>query len=107
MNKLIAVLLIISISASLFATPIKYDYEPYEEDEFPLWSVELRRAESIFFGSFVITLPVTALCYSLAESLGAKLTDNEGWLFGQQALIAGGLSLGIALTDFILGRVQQ
>ena len=106
MKRTIALILIICLSASLFATPIKYEYEPYEEEEFPLWSRELRRAESIFFGSFVITLPVTALCYSLAESLGAELTDNEGWLFGQQALIAGGLSLGIALTDFILGRID-
>ena len=28
----------------------KYDYEPYGINEFPEWSVKLRRGESLFFG---------------------------------------------------------
>ena len=58
MRRAISILLIFLLSFSLFAEPIEFEYEPYEEDEFPVWLSEIRRAESIFFGSMVITFPL-------------------------------------------------
>ena len=43
MRRAIAVLMLMLISFSLFSDPIKFDYEPYEEDEFPIWLSEIRR----------------------------------------------------------------
>ena len=59
MRRIIALLLAVLIALPpLAADTIDFEYEPYTEEEFPIWSHELRRAESIFFGSLVITFPV-------------------------------------------------
>ena len=108
MKKFTAFLLIIlMIVAPLSADRIEYEYEPYEEDEFPIWSHELRRAESRFFGSLVITFPVAMGVYSLASSLGMPTPSQASTQVLHQALIAGGLSLVIAGTDWILGKISQ
>ncbi|MFA5468583.1 MAG: hypothetical protein WC224_05960 [Sphaerochaetaceae bacterium] len=97
---LVAVFLLQSLAAA--------DYEPYSSDEFPQWSVKLRRAETLFFGSIPITLGATSLVYATARSLGAgplHVQENKETL----ALlgIAGGVALIIALTDFIIGEVKK
>lgn len=102
-SLLLAVLLLLS---PLAADPIEYEYEPYEKEEFPIWSLELRRAESIFFGSLVLTFPVAMGIYSLASTLGMPTPSEDYQQVLQQALIAGGLSLIIAGTDWIIGRVS-
>ena len=107
MRKIIAaVLIVLMIVPPLAADPIRYEYEPYEEDEFPIWSMELRRAETIFFGSLVLTFPVAMGIYSLASTLGMPTPEEEYKQVLQQALIAGGLSLIIAGTDWIIGKVN-
>ena len=107
MRKIIAaVLIVLMIVPPLAADPIQYEYEPYEEDEFPIWSMELRRAETIFFGSLVLTFPVAMGIYSLASTLGMSTPEEEYKQVLQQALIAGGLSLIIAGTDWIIGKVN-
>ena len=59
-KRIIAFLLIFSMLVPpLVAEPIEYEYEPYTEEEFPIWAHELRRAESIFFGSLAITFPLS------------------------------------------------
>ena len=82
-------------------------YEPYQEDEFPLWTYKLRRAEILFFGSFVLTMGVASLTYSLAVNAGwaPPAKDDLTALF-IQAGIASGLSLGIAVADYIIGEVE-
>ena len=107
MRKIIAaVLIVLMIAPPLAADPIQYEYEPYEEDEFPIWSMELRRAETIFFGSLVLTFPVAMGIYSLASTLGMPTPEEDYKQVLQQALIAGGLSLIIAGTDWITGKVN-
>lgn len=107
MRKIIAaVLIVLMIVPPLAADPIQYEYEPYEEDEFPIWSMELRRAETIFFGSLVLTFPVAMGIYSLASTLGMPTPEEDYKQVLQQALIAGGLSLIIAGTDWIIGKVN-
>ena len=101
-----AVLIILTVLTPLSADPIEYEYEPYEKEEFPIWTQELRRAESIFFGSLVITFPVAMGIYNLAANLGMPTPSEDYQKVLQQALIAGGLSLIIAGTDWIIGKVS-
>ena len=106
MRRAILILLIFLLSFSLFAEPIEFEYEPYEEDEFPVWLSEIRRAESIFFGSMVITFPLTMAGYSIASSLGADITDDQFSLFWQQIGIASCASLLIAGVDWLIGYLS-
>jgi hypothetical protein len=82
-------------------------YVPYEKDEFPLWTYKLRRAESLFFGSLVLTFPIAVLSYNLAVnylSFSEASSDLNALLL--EAGIASALSLGISVADFIIGEVQ-
>ena len=112
MKRLISLLLIISVlllpcySAAPQSTPVKYEYVPYEAGEFPEWAVELRRAESIFFGSFVIALPVSIGVYNLAKSWGMPgSTPSMEALY--QVAGAAGIASVIALADWIIGEMQK
>lgn len=108
MKHKLCIVLCIVLVCSLFALPAEQlpAYEPYQEHEFPLWTYKLRRAETLFFGSMVITLPVASLLYSLAVNSNL-ITPPSGELnsFLIQGGIAAGLSLGISLADFIIGEV--
>lgn len=105
MKKLIALLLLATILiSSLGATSLDYTYTPYEEGEFPNWSLDLRRAETIFFGSYVITMPLAAGSLALMNNLDMLDLNSR-----QQVLasigFATGLSLFISGLDWILGRI--
>lgn len=106
MKRFLAVVLIFAISFSLFSDPIEFEYEPYTEDEFPLWTYELRRAESIFFGSLVITFPLSMAAYNIAANLGMNTPDETYKQVLQQALWASGASLAIVLADWIIGKTS-
>ncbi len=103
MKRAILFVVLITFSFSLFSSSISYDYEPYEEDEFPIWLSEIRRAESIFFGSLVITFPITMAGFTIAESLGANTGDDDFKSFLQQLGIASAASLLIAGIDWLIG----
>lgn len=107
MRRAIALLMIFLLSFSLFADPIVFDYEPYEEDEFPQWLSEIRRAESIFFGSLVITFPLTVAGYSIASNFGAPIEQNDFNRFWQQLGIASCASLLIAGVDWLIGYLSD
>lgn len=107
MRKVFALLLILCIllPLPLIGDPLP-SYMPYEQDEFPLWTYKLRRAETLFFGSLVITLPVSALLYRLAVSSNLLPSQNDPLSdLLVQASIAASLSLGISVADFIIGEV--
>ena len=107
MKKIIACILIfLTLLGPAYSDPIEYEYEPYEREAFPIWSLELRRAETIFFGSLVLTFPLAMGIYSLASNLGMPTPSEDYQRVLQQALIAGGLSLVIAGTDWIIGKVS-
>ena len=107
MKKAIALLLILLSSFYLFSDPIKYDYEPYKREEFPEWTMELRRAEILFFGSFAITLPVTVAAYNIGKSFGMPTPENEALGALYQFAGAAGLSLIIAGVDWIIGECSN
>ncbi len=73
-------------------------YEPYSDDEFPKWALDLRRAECIFFGGIPIALPVSLLVADLA---GKDLS------FFQALGIACSVSAVITLVDYILGVFDE
>ncbi len=73
------------------------DYEPYSNDEFPKWSLDLRRAESIFFGGIPITFPLTTLAFSMAGK------DPD---FFTTLGYACAVSAVITLVDYIIGVVS-
>ncbi len=99
-------ILLLVIPFSLFSDALPA-YVPYEENEFPLWTYKLRRAETLFFGSLVITLPVAILLYNLAKGLDVvPESEHEMQSLIMQTTIASALSLGISITDFIIGEVE-
>ena len=100
MKRLIALSILICLFA-LFCSPVfsldMGDYEPYTKDEFPKWSLDLRRAECIFFGGIPIAYPLTALAFS-ATNTETSFLQNLG--------IACAVSATIALIDYIIGVVN-
>jgi hypothetical protein len=109
MKRAMIVLFIMLLCAQMgFSAANSTVYEPYGIDEFPDWSLKLRRGETLLFGSLPITLSLTGLSYSLALGLGAGKFSDDPFkesltVFG----IAAGLSLIIAITDFILGELEK
>ncbi|MCR5731485.1 MAG: hypothetical protein K6G51_00880 [Sphaerochaetaceae bacterium] len=107
-KKLIALLLsILFLTTPLFAEA-KLSYEPYGEEEFPIWTMELRRAECIFFGSMVITYPIASLVYGLLADNGIISSPAEGVnRVLQNAAIASALSFTITTADYVIGKKQS
>jgi len=109
MKRMIIILLIILLCVHLgFSATNTSVYAPYDINEFPDWSLKMRRGETLLFGSLPITLSLTGLSYSVALGLGAQKFSNDPFkeslmVFG----IATGLSLIIAITDFILGELEK
>ncbi len=98
-------LVVLCASLPLAAEPLK-DYVPYEKDEFPLFTYKLRRAETLFLGSLVITLPVAMLLYSAARKTNlVPPPGSELQSFLVQGGIVASLSLGISIADFIIGEM--
>jgi hypothetical protein len=110
MKKTMTVLFLLSAALSvapLPATPIE-TYEPYTEEEFPLWTYKIRRAETLFFGSLAITLPVASLAYSVAVNyLSFSAADSDIDAFLLKLGIAASLSASISLADYVIGEVQE
>ena len=91
------ILLFLFSSVAVFSIDVK-NAQPYEKIEFAKWSLDLRRADTIFFGSLPITVPVTFLIFDAFKS---------EWEFWPKFGIACGASAIITLTDFILGKIPS
>lgn len=114
MKKLLIILLIVSFSvSSLFSetlthSTLKYEYEEYSEDEFPIWTNELRRAEILYFGSYVFTIPFATFALSGLRKLNvigsSESTEKDALL---TISVASGLSLFVAGLDWLIGRISD
>jgi len=93
-KKVIAVVLLICICFSAFSLDMK-NAQPYSDDEFPKWSLDLRRGEIIFFGS----LPIA---YAMTSLVSSNLVHKD-LTFWQTMAISAGASAAIAILDYILG----
>lgn len=112
MKKVIAIILLVSLCFSLGAETLVhssfgYEYESYSDEEFPLWTIELRRAETIFFGSFVFTVPLSALAVGVMENNRLVSFDNNIQSTLATIGAAAGVSLFIAGLDWIFGRLEK
>ncbi|MBK5200071.1 MAG: hypothetical protein JJE21_00880 [Spirochaetaceae bacterium] len=110
MKKIAIILFVIIFSACtpIFSDSFKLNnFEPYTVEEFPEWSIKARRAESIFFGSLALTMPVSLLSYTVVGKTGIISTSNDDMTnLMYQVSFAAALSLGITLTDYILGELE-
>ena len=125
-KKLIASIICLSLFANLtpvFAADTKSTTpEPYEEDEFPSWLKDLRRAEIITLGAMPFITLNTSLCYSFGNyafhnfdsdyflNPFAQGSDTSSYPSGEQAgilLTSLGICLGIGITDFIVHSVKR
>lgn len=88
--------LLFGICSPVFSLTLT-DYEPYSKEEFPKWSLDLRRAETLFFGGIPIAFPLTSVAFSLAGQSPEFFTT-----FG----IACAVSATITLIDYIIGVVS-
>jgi len=93
-KKAVSVLLLICVCFSAFSLDMK-NAEPYSDDEFPKWSLNLRRGEVIFFGS----LPIA---YAMTSLVSSNLVHQD-LTFWQTMAISAGVSTAIVVLDYILG----
>lgn len=108
-KKLVSLILILCFTLSCLPSAdlnVKFPaYEPYTKEEFPLWSQKLRRAETLFFGSLALTLPISVGGYNVVANYFPSVVPEEASKqFVQQALIAVSISGLIALVDYIIGE---
>ncbi len=97
-------ILVVMICAIVFY-PIYSTPQEYSIDEFPQWSLHLRRGETLFFGSLPLTFALSSLSYGLVKAAGVSpvSTTDLGetmFLFSTAAAI----SLTIAVVDYYLGK---
>ncbi|MBN1647429.1 MAG: hypothetical protein JW874_05295 [Spirochaetales bacterium] len=96
--------------------------EEYSDDEFPVWLRDLRRGEIIAIGSFPFTFFVSQLAYGfyryydhdfdanyspsflMGSGSTAAYTDDEK---RKIIVISLCLSAGMALVDFIIGKLKH
>ncbi len=114
----IVLLFFIFSTISLFPGESLPEYEPYDADEFPGWTKDLRRAEIIFFGTIPFSFFYTSFSYdfyryafndfdrTLAPALlGNKTppirTNGEKW---QIIALSVSFSAVFALVDYLLGQ---
>ncbi len=102
MRKVIGILLVFTIlSTPLFAgEPVEY-----QVDEFPQWAVDVRRGETLFFGSLPFTFALTSVTYSVAQNVGMSPLHTTD--LGEAAIVLGSaalLSVTIALIDYFIGQ---
>lgn len=118
--KAVYILIILLLFFSIFSVfgetlPV---YEPYKEEEFPKWALDLRRAEVIFFGTIPFTFFASSLSYDLyiytSNSFNSKFTPA---LFGnttppiltnnekvQIIMVSVSFSAFLAVLDYLLGE---
>lgn len=110
----------------LSAQTAKTQPEPYTPEEFPEWAHDLRRAEVVSIGSFPLTYLLTTLVFDIGRYVDKLSTDPENaavyapLFFGdvtrkvyseeeKTGLLLGsvGVSLTVALIDFIIGQIEK
>jgi len=116
--RFITVLVLLFLSLFPLISETLPDYEPYEEDEFPVWARDLRRAEIIFFGTIPFTFFVSGFSYNIYQYASNDFDpDSAPALFGNTTppiltneeklqIIAVSVSLSsfLAVLDYLLGE---
>ena len=122
----VAVLLVIVLMSSHCLPAQESPAEPYEEEEFPQWALDLRRAEIVAFGVYPIAYLFTTLAYDLfrfgRESVAAGRVaveyaplffappDAPGYTKEERrGVFIASLSVSalVAVADYVLGRRER
>ncbi len=107
-KKGISVLLITCI---IVLTPVfcfaedteEQEYEPYTVMEFSSFAMDMRRAETIFFGSLPLTYMISSLAIGAVDALVSTDLPNAEIGLG----VTLGFSLTIAIIDYVLGLDEE
>ena len=121
---LVLALFALTIAPSAGAQESETEPEPYAPEEFPGWARDLRRGEIIALGSFPVVLLLSNIGYDLVRfgleswEAGQWNYTYAPWFFGPPdkppltederigvIATAAGISLGVAILDFIIGKV--
>ncbi|MGM0674085.1 MAG: hypothetical protein ACQETQ_05255 [Spirochaetota bacterium] len=127
--KLVSLVLVLFATASLLCAQengANTEPEPYTPEEFPRWARDLRRGEIIALGSFPLVLLFSNVAYDAVRFGRESLRAGEWnytyapWFFGPPdkppltedervgvILTAAGISVSVALVDFIIGRIRD
>ena len=93
--------------------------EEYSQDEFPQWTILLRRAEIIFAGSVPFTMLLTNIGYSLYGAISTGIGDGysienitqSSTMTTEERYQVLGISLSlsavISAADFVLGLIEE
>ena len=99
---LTAIFLIMVFPSPLFAATALPTYEPYQDGEFPSWLNKIRRLEVITLGATALTYPIVGIFAK--DGVFDDSTMKGFWTkFGLSA----GVGFLIAITDLIIGEVQE
>jgi hypothetical protein len=115
---LLAVLCVMIAAVPCGLSAQEHQPQPYSPDEFQGWMKDLYRAEVVFFGSLPLTLFLSLESYDLYRYFNTGLDPTYApWPFNTGNTInlstreAGfviatsvGLSLSVAVLDFMIGR---
>jgi hypothetical protein len=123
-SLLVLVLFALSLAPAAAAQDNGTEPEPYSPDEFPGWARDLRRGEIIALGSFPVVLLLSNIGYDLVRfgveswRAGEWNYTYAPWFFGPPdkppltederigvIATAAGISVGVALLDFVIGRM--
>ncbi|MBI9105513.1 MAG: hypothetical protein JEZ04_02150 [Spirochaetales bacterium] len=119
---LISILILAFFSGCATVEDEEYSFDesdepvPYDEEEFPEWLSDVRRAEIIFAGSLPFTILVSNVGYGIYSMISSDAYDITNFtttasMTNDEKLqilgIGAGISAGIALLDFILGLFEE
>jgi len=76
-------------------------YKPYSYSEFPEYAHDIRRAETLFFGSLPITYAASMLTLSAIDLFVGDINSVP-----LQLGVTIGVSLSIVMIDYLLGLKQ-
>lgn len=130
-RALVAVLLLIVVTGGAWpqeggSGAVVPDAAPYEPEEFPQWSLSLRRAEIVALGALPVSLLTSRLLYGLTRFAGQSISGGtlgspfvpglsqspEAAALGRREnlQILGGavwISIMIAIADYALGEFER
>lgn len=94
-----SLLLVLLVITPVYAAADEISYTPYSPDEFAPWMHDLRRAETVFFGS----LPVSFAAASLSMLFIEEDYRSAGLSLGMTL----GISAVIAVADYVIGLIAD
>lgn len=122
MFRRITALLLLIVFSTCAVSAASHVAEPYSEDEFPTWTIDLRNSEIVTLGSLPFSTLGVTLGYSLIRYIGhgfssdylpnplAKSSSAANLNAAEQKgifITSGIISLIIGIVDYVLSRMER